>query len=260
MIPFQSYYGLGSCSSKDGYSSHNISSMDMINGKSSSTIISNSSSTAEKKAISASKSHSEAEKRRRDRINGHLRTLRTLLPNTIKTDKASLLAEVVHQVRELKKLADDVASKNGNGSSSSSSGTTTTSSTTSSGSGSREWVLPGESDELIMSYCDSNEKSESWARVKVSISCEDRVDLLKDLSEAVKSVRARVVKAEMSTIGGRTKSELVIEKRKGEEEEDDSELSVLRRALKSVIDKPTVSGTNQILFGNKRQRLSHRFC
>ncbi|KAF5207048.1 Transcription factor bhlh [Thalictrum thalictroides] len=259
MIPFKSYYGLGSCSSRDGYSSHShslLGSMDMVNGGGS-TIISNS-STAEKKAISASKSHSEAEKRRRERINGHLRTLRTLLPNTIKTDKASLLAEVVHQVRELKKLAADVAGKDGNGCSSSSSGSSTT---TSSGSGSREWIFPGESDEIIMSYCESDERSESsWSRVKVTISCEDRVDLVKDLSDAVKSVRARVVKAEMSTIGGRTKSELVIEKRRGGSEDDDSELSVLKRALKSVIDKPTVSGTNQILFGNKRQRLSHQFC
>ncbi|KAK9112850.1 hypothetical protein Scep_020369 [Stephania cephalantha] len=55
-------------------------------------VVSNASSS---KSASASKSHSEAERRRRERINAHLATLRTLLPNTIKTDKASLLAEVV---------------------------------------------------------------------------------------------------------------------------------------------------------------------
>ncbi|MCD9640342.1 hypothetical protein HAX54_025618 [Datura stramonium] len=48
------------------------------------------------------KNHKEAERRRRERINSHLSSLRTLLSCNSKTDKASLLAKVVQRVRELK--------------------------------------------------------------------------------------------------------------------------------------------------------------
>nr|AKN09653.1 basic helix-loop-helix transcription factor [Salvia miltiorrhiza] len=56
------------------------------------------------KALAAPKSHSEAERWLRERIiNNHLAKLRSLLPNTTKTDKASLLAEVIQHVKELKR-------------------------------------------------------------------------------------------------------------------------------------------------------------
>ncbi|KAK0579242.1 hypothetical protein LWI29_023296 [Acer saccharum] len=55
--------------------------------------------------MAALKSHSEAERRRRERINAHLGTLRGLVPCTTKMDKAALLAEVINQVKELKKNA-----------------------------------------------------------------------------------------------------------------------------------------------------------
>jgi len=43
------------------------------------------------KALAASKSHSEAERRRRERINNHLAKLRSLLPNTTKVSDPSLI-------------------------------------------------------------------------------------------------------------------------------------------------------------------------
>uniref|UniRef100_A0A0D3FGG9 BHLH domain-containing protein n=1 Tax=Oryza barthii TaxID=65489 RepID=A0A0D3FGG9_9ORYZ len=60
------------------------------------------------KALAASRSHSEAERRRRERINAHLARLRSLLPNTTKTDKASLLAEVIQHVKELKRQTSEI--------------------------------------------------------------------------------------------------------------------------------------------------------
>ncbi|CAD5167687.1 unnamed protein product [Musa acuminata subsp. malaccensis] len=57
----------------------------------------------------AVRSHSEAERRRRQRINGHLATLRSLLPAATRLDKAALLGEVVRQVRELRVRVEEVA-------------------------------------------------------------------------------------------------------------------------------------------------------
>ncbi|KAG6412139.1 hypothetical protein SASPL_124808 [Salvia splendens] len=51
-------------------------------------------------STSASRSHSEVEKRRRDRINAQLSTLRKLIPKFEKMDKAALLGHVVDHVKE----------------------------------------------------------------------------------------------------------------------------------------------------------------
>ncbi|RYR46431.1 hypothetical protein Ahy_A07g032169 [Arachis hypogaea] len=56
----------------------------------------------EDRPASASKSHSQAEKRRRDRINAQLATLRKLIPKSDKMDKAALLGSVVDHVKDLK--------------------------------------------------------------------------------------------------------------------------------------------------------------
>uniref|UniRef100_A0A803MJ52 BHLH domain-containing protein n=1 Tax=Chenopodium quinoa TaxID=63459 RepID=A0A803MJ52_CHEQI len=65
--------------------------------------------TTEAKALAASRiHHKEAEKRRRERINSHLDRLRSILPCTSKTDKATLLSKVVQRVLELKRQTSEL--------------------------------------------------------------------------------------------------------------------------------------------------------
>ncbi|XP_077251488.1 transcription factor bHLH30-like [Tasmannia lanceolata] len=219
MIPFRSYYGFGRT---EGFYQSFGGSMELDGG---------SRSTAEKKAVSASKSHSEAERRRRERINGHLNTLRTLLPNTNKTDKASLLAEVVQRVKDLKRHAADVAAD-----------------VASFDNNKTQSPLPGEIDEVTL---DSDPRS---SLIKASVCCDDRPDLLSDLNYAIRSLQLRPVKAEIATLGGRTKTVFIVEGKGGHAAGDF--FPALRRALKAVLEKPAVDVAGAPATDNKRPRLS----
>ncbi|XP_073135845.1 transcription factor bHLH30-like [Henckelia pumila] len=194
------------------------------------------------KALAASKSHSEAERRRRERINNHLAKLRSLLPTTIKTDKASLLAEVVQQVKELKRQTSLIQ------------GTSS---------------VPSETDEIKVD--DASDEDGNKLVIKASICCDDRSDLLPDLIKTLQSLRLRTLKAEMTTLGGRVKNVLYITCE--EEDHQDSNggfdqqqpslcISSVKEALQAVLMKCNGNeyGTSG---GVKRQRtnlnsLEHR--
>ncbi|KAL0380727.1 UNVERIFIED_CONTAM: Transcription factor [Sesamum angustifolium] len=166
------------------------------------------------KALAASKSHSEAERRRRERINNHLAKLRSLLPST-KTDKASLLAEVIQHVKELKRQTSLIAETS---------------------------LVPTEIDELTV---DNASDEDGKPVIKASICCEDRSDLLPDLIKTLKALRLRTLKAEITTLGGRVKNVLFIT---GEEDSNSSgngdqgeqqqySISSIQEALKAVMEK-----------------------
>lgn len=166
----------------------------------------------EAKALAASKSHSEAERRRRERINNHLAKLRSLLPSTTKTDKASLLAEVIQHVKELKRQTSLIAETS---------------------------AVPTESDEVTVDAADEDGKFV----IKASLCCEDRSDLLPELIKALKELRLRTFKAEITTLGGRVKNVLFIT---GEEDSSSSEehshhqqycISSIQETLKAVMEK-----------------------
>ncbi|XP_061349724.1 transcription factor bHLH30-like [Gastrolobium bilobum] len=185
----------------------------------------------EAKALAASKSHSEAERRRRERINNHLAKLRSMLPSTTKTDKASLLAEVIQHVKELKRQTSLIAETS---------------------------PVPTEADELTVDAADEDGKFV----IKASLCCDDRSDLLPELIKTLKALRLRTLKAEITTLGGRVKNVLFIT---GEEDSSSSEeyshhhqqhqqycISSIQEALKAVMEKSV--GDESASASVKRQR------
>uniref|UniRef100_A0A0E0IKX7 BHLH domain-containing protein n=1 Tax=Oryza nivara TaxID=4536 RepID=A0A0E0IKX7_ORYNI len=156
----------------------------------------------------ARRSHSEAERKRRERINAHLDTLRGLVPSAsrVRMDKAALLGEVVRYVRKLRSEAAGSAA-----------------------------VVPGEGDEVVV----EEEEVEAARRVKASVCCADRPGLMSELGDAERSVSARAVRAEIATVGGRTRSVLELDVARtaaaGGGSNGASQLPALQAALRAVI-------------------------
>ncbi|WCJ24611.1 basic helix-loop-helix (bHLH) DNA-binding superfamily protein [Euphorbia peplus] len=181
------------------------------------------------KALAASKSHSEAERRRRERINNHLAKLRSLLPSTTKTDKASLLAEVIQHVKELKRQTSLIAETS---------------------------PIPTEIDELTVDTSDEDGKFV----IKASLCCEDRSDLIPDLIKTLKALRLRTLKAEITTLGGRVKNVLFITGEEDSSNDNSNEqeqycISSIQEALKAVMEK---TGGDESSSGSvKRQRTNN---
>ncbi|XP_047046627.1 transcription factor bHLH30-like [Lolium rigidum] len=151
---------------------------------------------ASRKGATPVRSHSEAERKRRQRINAHLATLRTLVPSASRMDKAALLGEVVRHVRELRGRADDATEGLA--------------------------VVPGEGDEVgveeetedrtWLRRPDDDDDSRWRRRVRAWVCCADRPGLMSDLGRAIRSVgTARPVRAEIATVGGRTRSVLELD-------------------------------------------------
>ncbi|XP_062194840.1 transcription factor bHLH30-like [Phragmites australis] len=208
------------------------------------------------KALAASRSHSEAERRRRQRINGHLAKLRSLLPNTTKTDKASLLAEVIEHVKELKRQTSAVLSAGAED------------------AAPAAQILPTEADELAV---DAAEDGEGRLVVRASLCCEDRAGLIPDIARALAALRLRSRRAEIATLGGRVRNVLLItadEEEEGQGEGDDTEgdgcagashrrhelVASIQEALRAVMDRKAGSSDTSSSSGGggsiKRQRMS----
>lgn len=189
---------------------------------------------SEAKALAALKSHSEAERRRRERINGHLATLRGLVPSNEKMDKATILAEVISQVKELKKNAMEA---------------------------SKGLLIPMDSDEVkIEPYDDDDEGGEGSMSYKASICCDYQPEILSDLRQTLDALQLQLVRAEISTLGNRMKNVFVFKCCKGDNtniEACQDIASTVHQALSSVLDKASSSleYSPRTSLPNKRRRL-----
>lgn len=172
------------------------------------------------RALAALKNHKEAEKRRRERINSHLDHLRTLLPCNSKTDKASLLAKVVERVKELKQQTSQITQLE---------------------------TVPSETDEITVISAGNDISDEGRLIFKASLCCEDRSDLIPDLIEILKSLHLKTLRAEMATLGGRTRNVLVVAAEK--EHNSIESIHFLQNSLRSLLDRS--SGCND---RSKRRR------
>ncbi|KAK4480695.1 hypothetical protein RD792_013777 [Penstemon davidsonii] len=178
---------------------------------------------SERTAGSASRSHSEAEKRRRDRINAQLSTLRKLIPKSEKLDKAALLGQVVEHVKELSTKAKEVSKLS---------------------------TIPTEMDEVNVDFFDQNSDNNEEIYIKASICCDDRPELFAELNNALKGLGLTIVEADLTTLGGRMKTIFVLCAK-------DNHLgkNSLKQSVKLVLSRIVISSsTTNYSARSKRQR------
>ncbi|XP_047947381.1 transcription factor bHLH30-like isoform X2 [Salvia hispanica] len=176
------------------------------------------------KTEEALRSHSEAERRRRERINAHLESLRELVPNNEKMDKATLLAEVVSQIKQLRETAS-LASEG--------------------------LHIPMDTDEVRVERVENHSGDGSFL-LMASLCCEHWPDLLSDVRQVMKRLPVQVVKSEVSTLGSRVKIAFLITSVEG----DDGVVGLVRAALSDIVEKVSAlaESAEQLFISRKRQR------
>ncbi|KAJ8528426.1 hypothetical protein K7X08_022118 [Anisodus acutangulus] len=184
---------------------------------------------------SASRSHSEAEKRRRDRINAQLSTLRKLIPTSEKMDKAALLGSVVDHVKDLKGKTTEI---------------------------SKMLNTPTDIDEVTIEHLNEEENkgsaSESKRKdnsviLKVSFCCDDRPELFSELQRAIKSLKLTVAEADITSLGGRIKGIFLL--CLSENSAKDVCMHSLKQSLRVVLCGIAISpSTSNYRIKSKRQR------
>lgn len=153
------------------------------------------------------------------------------LCSVMQMDKAALLGSVIDHVKDLKRKAMEV---------------------------SRACSLPTEVDEVTID-CDhaqhvnptSIEKSKDNIFIRASFCCDDRPELFSELIQVLKGLGLTAVKADISSVGGRIKSILVL-CTKGSEV--GACLSTLKQSLKLVLCKIASSSASNYRVRSKRQR------
>ncbi|XP_022157059.1 uncharacterized protein LOC111023870 [Momordica charantia] len=152
------------------------------------------------------------------------------------TDKASLLAEVIQHVKELKRQTTLIADVS---------------------------PVPTELDELSVDVDASDEDGKFV--IKASLCCEDRSDLLPQIIKTLKSLHLRTLRAEITTLGGRVKNVLFItgdddSSSSGDQQEPQHHhqycITSIQEALKAVMEK-VCSEDHSSSGSTKRQRTNN---
>lgn len=128
-------------------------------------------------------------------------------------DKATLLAEVISQMKELKQNAAEA---------------------------SEGFLIPTDADEVRVEPCNDGAEDGTITSYRASVCCESRPQLFSDLRQAIDSLQLEMVKVEISTLGNRVKNTFVFTCSKGENisiEECEGLASHVHQALTSVLDK-----------------------
>ncbi|MFS7959715.1 hypothetical protein Hanom_Chr08g00694331 [Helianthus anomalus] len=146
------------------------------------------------------------------------------------TDKASLLAEVIQHVKELKCQTSIIA---------------------------EQIPVPSEIDDLTI---DNTSDEEGRIVIRASLCCEDRSDLLQDLIKTLKMLRLRTLKAEITTLGRRVKNVLFVT---GEDQHSGGSsdnqqgvnhwINAIEEALKAIVEK-TNDRDDSTFVTTKRQK------
>ncbi|XAR49552.1 hypothetical protein NMG60_11032798 [Bertholletia excelsa] len=220
-------------SSYDGFSNTSHGFQEFINGSSSSSLALTQNGTKEERALVALRNHSEAERRRRGRINGHLAALRSLIPHKDKMDKASLLAEVIDHLKETRGKAVEA---------------------------SKGVLVPMDKDEVRVEEEDGS--AGGCRAIRASLCCDYKHDILSDLRQALHALQLNTVKAEIATLGGRMIYVFVISCCK-EGNTDNTQgcrplVSSIRQTLRSVLEKFYASEdiSSRNMLANKRRRVT----
>ena len=150
-------------------------------------------------------------------------------------DKATLLGEVIRQVKELKKNATEA---------------------------SKGFLVPMDDDEVRVEPCD--DEANGTFSFDASICCDYRPELLTHLRQALDALPIKMVKAEISTLGSRLKNDFVFTGCRSTAHVDDAEARrflacSIHQALKSVLEKASISPEYSpcSTFLNKRRRISY---
>nr|DAD21184.1 TPA_asm: hypothetical protein HUJ06_022647 [Nelumbo nucifera] len=148
-------------------------------------------------------------------------------------DKASLLAEVISHVKELKKNATE-ASKGS--------------------------VIPMDVDEVRVEPHGDGCDGRSFL-ITASLCCDYRPELLADIRQVLDTFHLKTIRAEISTLGSRVKNVFVMTSHEEGITDNATEVchlvSSIEQALKSVIQKNTSPEFSPgIILPNKRRRVS----